>query len=110
MKCGENDLLICGTGISQQELWQPEDEVFLHPLPVQRQQSDALRVGLQGAAGVPETVEPLQQLQDLNTKGDVHKLKVESSESCFLLEILEKCHGSGSASVSSLLTYSMVIT
>lgn len=42
--------------------------MFLHPLPVQRQHRDALRVSRQRAADVPKTIKPLQQLKDLNTQ------------------------------------------
>lgn len=68
MQCWEKCLLKRGVAVSQQQLWQSEDEMFLHPLPVQRQHGDALRVSRQRAADVPETIEPLQQLKDLNTQ------------------------------------------
>ncbi len=71
MLFGGKRLLECGVAVSQQQLGQPQDEVFLHPLPVQRQYRDALRVGRQSAADVPESIEPLQQLEDLNTQRQV---------------------------------------
>lgn len=74
----KKSLLKRGGGVSQQEMRQAEDQVFLHPLPVQREHRDALRVGRQRVANVPETITPLQQLQDLKTH-EHSRSKVSSS-------------------------------
>lgn len=52
--------------------------MFLHPLPVQRQHRDALRVSRQRAAHIPETIQPLQQLEDLDTQDRWRAISEES--------------------------------
>lgn len=54
--------------VSQQQLWQPGYQVLLHPLPVERQYRNALRISCQCAASIPEMIQPLQQLKDLHIR------------------------------------------
>lgn len=81
----ERCLLKQGLAVSEQQLRQSGYQVLLHPLPVKRQCRNVLRVSWQRVTGVPEMIQPLQQLEDLNRR---HKNRAVTDElPCMVLKI-----------------------